>query len=241
MYHRDPEVDTMSTVSRRTLTDQVTEALLKLIADEGLTTGDSLPPAGVLAARFDVSSVVIREAVAQLAGRGVLSRRQGREPTVALPGAEILAEILTMHGRQENIPNRDFLVCRAVLEVQAAALAAAHGDTTSRAAALDPALEQLRAARARQAVVEADLALHLAVAELSGNRALKVILTSLVDVISAEIAQRTRGEKERQRLTSLSDHELIVAAIVDGDAPAARRAMIQHFEGPLPGFAASAG
>lgn len=230
----------MSTVSRRTLADQVSEALLELIVDEGLSTGDPLPAAGVLASRFDVSSVVIREAVAQLAGRGVLTRRQGREATVALPGAQILSEILTMHGRQENIPHRDFLVCRAALELQAAVLAAHHGDAASRAAALQPGLERLRSARVHSAVVQADLALHLAIAELSGNRALKVILTSLVDVISIEIAERTRGDKEKKRLASLNDHVSIVQAIVDGDATSARRSMAQHFEVALPGFAASA-
>jgi GntR family transcriptional regulator, transcriptional repressor for pyruvate dehydrogenase complex len=231
----------MATVSRRTLTDQVSEALLQLIADEGLSTGDSLPPAGVLAARFDVSSVVVREAVAHLAGRGVLIRRQGREATVALPGAQILAEILTLHGRQEKIPYSDFLVCRAALEMQAAALAAEQSDATSRAATLKPALDQLRSATAGEALVEADVALHLAIAELSGNRALKVILTSLVDVISTEISQRTRGDKAHQRVSSLHDHERVVEAIVDGDPASARRAMALHFEVTLPRFAASAG
>ncbi|WP_248761165.1 FadR/GntR family transcriptional regulator [Pseudarthrobacter sp. SSS035] len=227
----------MSVVSRRTLTDQVSEALLKIIVDDEMSTGDPLPPAGELAKRFDVSTVVIREAVAQLAGRGALSRRQGREPVVALPGADILAEILTMHGRQENIPPSDFLVCRAALELESAALAALNLGEHSRALALEPALATLRGAKRREAIVEADLALHLAIAELSGNRALKVILMSLVDVIATEITRRTPEENEEYRCASLRDHEAIVTAIVSGDAAAARRSMAAHFDAAMPGYA----
>lgn len=225
----------MSAISRRTLTDQVSDALLKIITDEELSTGDPLPPAGVLAKRFDVSNVVVREAVAQLAGLGVLSRRQGREPVVALPGSEILAEILTLHGRQENIPQSDFLVCRAALEVEAAGLAALRGNAVERSAALEPRLAALENAEARESIVEADFSLHLAIVELSGNRALKVILMSLVDVISSDISQRTHGEDQPHRVASFQHHKAVVQAIVDGDVGRARRSMTEHFEVALTG------
>jgi len=229
----------MQVFSRRTLTDQVSDALLKIIVEEEMATGDSLPPAGELARRFDVSTVVVREAVAQLAGRGIVSRRQGREPIVTLPGSEVLAEILLLHGRQERIPSSDFLACRAALEVQAAVLAARRGQESARAAALEPPLEALRAANEPTQIVQADLALHLAIVDLSGNRALRLILLSLVDVISTEITVRTRREDQEQRRRSVRDHAAIVSAIVSGDVSSARRTMAEHFDVALLGVAGS--
>lgn len=226
----------MTAVSRRTLTDQVSEALLELIASENLTTGDPLPSAGELAGRFDVSVVVVREAVAQLAGRGVLSRRQGREPTVALPGTELLSETLAMHARHDKIPSADFLLCRAALECEAAVLAATRGARADRALALEPALDRLRASQTARDVTEADLALHIAIADLSGNRALAVILTTLRDVVRHDISTRTRGPDSSSHAHSLQAHGAVVSSIIDGDPIRARQAMVEHFGTVLPGF-----
>ena len=66
-----------SILSRRTFTDQVAEAILELIRDRGLRDGDTLPPAAGMAERFGVSRPVLREALADLAGRGLSERQQG--------------------------------------------------------------------------------------------------------------------------------------------------------------------
>jgi DNA-binding GntR family transcriptional regulator len=49
--------------------------ILDLVADRGLKEGDFLPPTGELVARFDVNVVVVRKALAVLAGRGMPVRR----------------------------------------------------------------------------------------------------------------------------------------------------------------------
>jgi GntR family transcriptional regulator, transcriptional repressor for pyruvate dehydrogenase complex len=223
-------------VSRRTLTDQVSEAMLEIITEEGLSPGDPMPPAGALARRFDVSIVVVREAVAQLAGRGVLSRRQGREPIVATPGTDLLADTLVRHARHDKISSHDFLLCRAALECEAASLAAARDDRKTRAQALEAPLARLARSKTARAITEGDLGLHLAIANLSGNRAVAVILTSLHDVIRRDISTRIRRPYEPSQADSLGHHEEIVKSIVDGDPRRARKAMASHFDVVLPGF-----
>ena len=68
----------MTAVTRRTLTEQVADGILGLILDDGYAVGESLPSTSELGYRFDVSAVVVREAMATLAGRGIVVRRQGR-------------------------------------------------------------------------------------------------------------------------------------------------------------------
>lgn len=225
----------MGPVPRRTLVDQVSTALLDLIAEEALSPGDPMPATGELAKRFDVSVVVVREAIAQLAGGGILSRRQGRESIVSVPGSEIVADTLAMHAHHDKIPSEDFLICRAALELEAASLAACRGDASSRSARLEPALAKMVSAKSRKAFNEADIALHISIAELSGNRALTVILRSLHEVIRREIVRRTRSSSRQSQ--SVRDHEEVVRAIIAGDSSAARAAMAEHFDAALPGFA----
>lgn len=224
----------MTAVSRQPLTDQVSDALVKLIADEDLRSGSALPSTGELAKRFDVSVIVVREAIAHLAGRGLLLRRQGRETRVSLPGPQILADGMSVHAQQGDIPISDFLVCRAALEVQAAALAAVRHDASYRQNALEPSMSALRSASTHETFTTADLELHLAIASVSENAALVMILTSLHDVIRLELARRTRRDKAVQRSESLVRHELVVRAIVEGDPAMARQAMANHFRLVVP-------
>ena len=111
-------------IVRRSLTDLVADGISDIIETEGLTEGSFLPSTGELARRFAVSSVVVREAIAQLAGQGVLRRRQGREAVVSLPGPEALTTTLTIQAKHGRISADDILHCRVALETQAAILAA---------------------------------------------------------------------------------------------------------------------
>lgn len=221
----------MSIVSRQTLTDRVADAVLDLIFEEGLAEGDSLPSSGDLAKRFDVSVVVVREAMATLAGRGMLLRRQGRESVVAMPGPELMSSTMRLRAKQALISMEEFLDCRAALEVHAATLAAGALTGSERGQRLEPAVEAMReAARRPEALIDADLEFHTRVAELSGNRALQLILDSLRSVIREELARRTRGAGVDARRESVERHAVIADAIVAGDPAASAAAMQAHFE-----------
>ncbi len=65
---RSVDCRAMTAIPRRSLADQVAEGILALILDGPLAEGAPLPTTAELAARFDVSAVVVREAMAALAG-----------------------------------------------------------------------------------------------------------------------------------------------------------------------------
>ena len=88
------------------LTNVVSEQLLQLLKEQGLTEGDSIPPTGELATRFGVSRTVIREALAELTGRGLLRRQQGREGTVAIPGGDHLSTVFQSRVATEDVSFR---------------------------------------------------------------------------------------------------------------------------------------
>jgi DNA-binding FadR family transcriptional regulator len=223
----------MTAVTRRTLTDQVADGILELILRDGYGVGDSLPSTSELGGRFDVSAVVVREAMATLAGRGIVARRQGREPTVARPDAEVLDSILRVRIRQDGIDVGEFHQCRAALELQSAALAASAGSRESRAAALAPALAGLREWRVAAEIAEADRQFHLALAELSGNQVIRLLLTSLSSVLRDAVGDSLRRLLERRGdegpELNARMHERIADAVVAGDRAGAIEAMADHF------------
>lgn len=70
---------------RRPLVDRVVEVL---VTDE-LAVGDPFPSESALSARFDASRTSVRQALAELEGRGLLVTAHGKGRTVrALPGPD---------------------------------------------------------------------------------------------------------------------------------------------------------
>lgn len=221
----------VATLPRSSLSDQAAEAILELIDEDALGAGDALPAAGELARRFGVSVVVVREAIAALAGRGILIRSQGRETVVGRPGAEILDSILRVRMRQDGIAVDEFQQCRAALEAQSAILAASVPDAERRATALNGPLEAMRTAQDLDAFREADLLFHLALAQLAGNQALVLLLEALNTVVSHSLGELWRrvGERPDALARTVGHHEHIAEAVAAGDRDAAQRAMAVHF------------
>ncbi|HVL82330.1 MAG TPA: GntR family transcriptional regulator [Actinomycetota bacterium] len=216
----------------RSLADQAADAVLKMIVDRELAEGDPLPSSGELARTYGVSVLVIREALAGLSSLGVLQRRQGRESVVAAPSSDILSSVLRVWAHLEGIEVDEFLVARASLETRAAALAAAAPDAARKREALDVPLHGMRRARSERDFNDHDVAFHIAVASLSGNRAIALVLEAMHEVIRSfmDVTYRRAHTRDRRAVEiALGHHEDIAAAIVAGDPEAAAEAMTTHF------------
>lgn len=223
---------TPAPVPHRSLADQAADAVLELVLDQQLAEGDPLPPSGELAQRLGVSLIVMREALASLAARGILNRRQGRESVVALPDHEIVSSIVRVRAHLSAISVDDFQTARAALEIKAAALAAANPDATAREGLLGP-LGRLRAAKSEVEFNQHDLAFHMTIARLSENKAIELLLASLHDTITEMLDVSYRRVRSRAGEKGIEiavrNHERIAKAIVAGDSEAAAKAMEHHF------------
>lgn len=223
-----PEVD------HRPLSDQVADAVLDMVLAEGLVPGDPLPSARSLAERFDVSVVVVREAFSALAARGLLSRRQGREALVALPDYRLLGSLMHARAHLEGIAASDFQGAREVLEVEAARLAAFSRNPHKRSL-LEPHFRGMvaNAGVDEHARIKNDLGFHLALANLSGNPAIELVLNSLHEVIVihmqlANLEVEVRAGRRGHEM-SLAAHERVLNAVVGGDVDGAEAAVREHF------------
>lgn len=223
----------MKAIKRRSLVDQLVDQLTDLIIAERLDEGDHLPSAAEMAERFDVSVIVVREAIAVLVGRGVIERRQGKEPAIRRPGPEVLDALFRVRASQDGISTSEIMQCRSALEIQATALAAHAKSEEVRGALLRPLVQAMRDADGMDELVAADQAFHEGIVSLSENRALALMISALRSALQSGVNENwqrwftTRSSQSVEPAIRL--HEVIADAIIAGDRQAAIRAMADHF------------
>lgn len=227
-------------MKRQPLTEQVGDAIVEKILDEGLQAGDALPSTADLSESFGVSRTVVREALAELAARGIIERSQGRESVVASPGSHQLRELLSFRVRRDKVDGRAIMEFRQSIEVQAARLAAERASAES----LDDmtkAWDRLAAARGEANFYEADIDFHNSIARASGNILIELVLDSLVDLLRDVRRTSFRGRKRlgKDPHVVIEDHRRILDAIIEHDPDAAAAAMEAHIAATLRDVAAS--
>jgi DNA-binding FadR family transcriptional regulator len=194
------------------------------------TEGTRLPGDAELTAMFGVSRPVLRESVKTLVAKGLLSTKARVGTVVREHGAWNMfdADVLAWH-LDAGIDKRflgDLAEIRLAVEPRAAALAA-----TKRTAAdvveLRRSMERMRQESSDSVgFADADLALHVAVANASGNLFMRSIGHVIEAALRASFLLSAPTETE-DRETVLLWHQRIVDAIADGDAGLATRAMTE--------------
>ncbi len=202
---------------------------MEYIVSQGLRRGDPLPSTAELAQQFGVSRTVVREALAELAGRGVLTRSQGKETVVAEPGSEELANLFHFGMQVGGVTPEDVFEVRAALELTTARGAATQA-TDDDLAELRRLVELLAEATSDDEYHQRDIALHRQIAIASHNQLLILILDSLVDLLREVRVRATRNRQARGAGLDqmVEEHRRIVAAIAARDAPLAERLMSEH-------------
>lgn len=208
--------------------EETVERLLQAVRLGVVAPGQRLPPERELASRFRVSRERLRESLRVLVDAGYLEVRRGRyggtfvrtaQPGGAGPGA----------GPARSAGELDdALTFRRVVECGAAGAAAVAELGTAERDHLCALLAQTSAAPL-SAYQRLDSRLHLAIAEVTGSASL---IAAVADV-------RLRTNDLLQEIPVLApniehsnrQHELIVAAILAGDAAAAHGVMAEHLEG----------
>ncbi len=220
----------LDNLDRRPLYARVAEGITTMILDEGLKPGDDLPSEAALCARTGVSRVVVRGALAQLAGAGLIKLSNGRRPRVTSMNAAVLTASLSQGLATAQFSVSQALDVRNGIETSTAALAAENrsSEDIARLAQLCDQMEQAK--DSAETFADLDFRFHLAIAEATGNPLYSYIVQSLreiikTSVIAGRLAQSTSQEKRR----ILEDHRAIQSAIATGSAQAAAQAMQSHF------------
>lgn len=215
----------MAQVQRLPLADQAAELLMERIRSGEWALGARLPGETTLAPQLGVGRSTVREAIRQLAGRGVLASRQGAGVFVtALDTPEDWDAVLRRSGILSVIE------ARIAIESEAAALAA-HRRTPADLRAIRRALTEREAQRTDvEQHVDADTRFHRSIVVAAHNE----ILTELFDGFTPRLRQAmVEMLRIRNEFGGDADHEAhtrMADAIADRDPVSAASQSRAHLE-----------
>lgn len=205
----------------------IVNALESEIMDGSLTPGERLPSEEKLCARFEANRTVIREAIQQLRGRGMLRTLKGSGSYIADPSLETLASAIGTYSVLTHTDSYlEIIDFRILLETECARLAAINAG--------ERIIEMMRMAHEKmeksrgdtKRFGEADIAFHLAIAAGSKHNLYATVLSAL-EKRSIEFAHLNRGDSLWYD-NVIATHWEIFNAISDGDADKSATAMKRH-------------
>lgn len=222
----------MTRLRRVPLADQAADALFMRIRAGEWALGAKLPGETTLAPQLGVGRYTVREAIRQLAGRGVLDSRHGSGVYVtALEVPEEWEQVL----RRADIVT--VIEARTAIEVEAASLAATRR-TPSDLRMVRRALE-LRSipGESIEEHADADMALHRAIVIAAHNEVLTELFDGFVPRVRRAMVEMLRIRPVPDASADQDAHAVVVDAIADRMPDAAARASRAHLDALKAGFA----
>jgi GntR family transcriptional repressor for pyruvate dehydrogenase complex len=220
----------MRPVVRTSISDEIVDQIMALIASGDLKPGQRLPPERELCKTFQTGRPSLREAIRALCIVGVLNARVGDGTSVSVDGNKFLGKIVEWRLITEQHDLENLMEVRIALEGLAIANAARSADPTLIATLQKLMLRMKTAVDAmnQRLFVELDLEFHVTLASAARND----LLFDLVSMIRGQLANGlTRVAAHPRALPlSLKEHGQIVQAVKKHDPRAATAAMHNHLE-----------
>ncbi|MFK0386453.1 MULTISPECIES: FadR/GntR family transcriptional regulator [Rhizobium/Agrobacterium group] len=224
-----------TTVRGASLAATISAALRKDLTEGVFRPGDRLPSENALTREYSVSRTVVREAIAILRADGLVEARKGAGifALETKPKPDQPFKDLTTQRISSVI---ELLELRTVFEVESAGLAASRRSAAQIEAIIDAHQRVGDCLATGSPTRDADFELHLAIAEATQNRRfpefLQLIRSGIIP--RGELQGSAPGSRPKDyNLHLQEEHGLIVEAIIEGNATAARERMRAHLRGSL--------
>ncbi len=224
----------MNAVNKVSRSSTIVHRLEELILDGTLKPGDRLPSERQLSERLNASRPLIREAMKELRGRGVIETQHGRGSFVTgmldqVDAHNSLTRLYDSHPRLLF----DLLEVRERLEGQAAQMAAERAtdkDLYLIAKAFDAMNDEGSGERDVLLAAQLDHAFHRSIYEASHNPVLIHTLQNLMQLMLNSVVVSVSNLYHRDRPKQQIDayHRLIFNAIIDRKPDNAYRAAVAH-------------
>ena len=213
------------------LSERVVAALRGKVMAGEFAPGQKLPTESQLTETFGVSRTVVREAIATLAADGLVEAKQGAGVFVIERPAQAFVSISAEHGT--TISNAlNVLEVRMGIEIESAGLAAIRRNSAQEARIQEAFFEFERLLDIGQPTGKTDFAFHREIAAATNNPFYVEVLDALgsrtipCDVTSPWGTDSVLTREYQEGLQR--EHLVILRAISQGDADAARAGMRAH-------------
>nr|WP_230379522.1 FCD domain-containing protein [Microbacterium sp. ZXX196] len=209
----------------RGLSADVVAHLASLIGRGEFPPGARVPSERALADALAVSRTTVRQALAEMEARGMVTRHHGRGTIVAEPAEGADAVRGALAGAEGTW--RDVADLEDILEPGIASRAARRA-TQASVRRLENLVAEAEAAGDPGASAAADAEFHLALAEGAANPLVSAAARGLAGASAAGVAPA--HDTANGRAVALAGHRAILAAVRAGDGTGAAAAMARHLE-----------
>ena len=215
-------------IDRKKIWEEVADKMQALIISGFWQKGERLPGEVQLAKEFGVSRSTLREAIRQLSSKGLVQVRHGEGTFVWYPEADEFMSPLLPRLIMDREDITSIMEARSMVEVETARLAALRR-TDEELARLQELFEQMKeSVHDRKRFAKKDHAFHKQVA-LAAHNPIIIKIYEAVEVFL--VSQQLRIVDLADALErGVSDHQVILGAITNGDGPAAAEAMLNHIK-----------
>ncbi len=223
-----------------TIVESIVDQMVAQIQEGKLNPGDRLPSERHLIDILGVSRSSVREALQGLMVMGLVESRPGQGTFVSANRARLLPNLnsLAVADRLQREMRLQLVEARRIIEPPIARLAAERA-TPAGVAVLRQRLEAYNrepfARAAAPHLASPHTALHLALAEMSGNPFLVATVDNILRAVPATLRERERTALDdagvQQTIADeIAMHIAIVKAVEMGDAAAAFKTMDAHLD-----------
>ncbi|WP_204113610.1 FadR/GntR family transcriptional regulator [Shimia biformata] len=213
------------------LVGEAISAITAHIRENELAPGDRLPSESVFSRDLSVSRTVIREAFKSLAAMRLIEVQTGKRATVARLDHTSLSPLIEHGVSTEQISILQVYEVRRTIETRTATLAALHR-TEAQAREISGLAQTMQDSfSAPDAMMDADIAFHLAIARASKNPIYSLIVGAFEGVTRQTwpVGWKSRNREADQR-HMLDIHSDLAAAIAAGNPEQAAELMALHFD-----------
>lgn len=219
-------------ITKVRLSDQVFEALKRMIVEKGFSPGDKFHSENELTAMLGVSRSSLREAVRLLEVSGYVTVKHGKGIFVSDPasvGRKAFEEWL--HENETSLS--EHFEIRLIIDPKAAAYAALKADAADIARLRDICLRFKQGVENGDTadIIKTDEQFHLSLAKSTKNKTLYMIMKTMTQSLPEGwiSSLHVPGRMEK----TIKEHCAIVDAIEARDAARAERSMAEHLDNAL--------
>lgn len=209
--------------------DMVVQQLRRLIAENVIKPGDTLPSENQLAKRFQISKGYVREALKSLELYGVVKSIPGVGTIVSDLGKQSLNDFIANYMQFSVHDYRELLEVRALIE-PFTAYRAAENATEEELDAIGAIHDRLSEVIEKDEVdLELECAFHIEIAKASHNTVLATTMTAMLPGLIELIEELDIAKDGRHRKAHV-EHIKLYEALRNRDPKAARQAMELHMQ-----------
>lgn len=216
------------------LSAQLLDAITGLVENGSWKPGDKLPNEIELAASFNVSRNIMREAMKILNNFGVLESKAGIGTFVSEGARANIHSMRFFDKLKKNTSVEKILETRLVIEPDLAYYACLRA-TNEEIEELDSLVKAAEKTwKTRNYFFTEDFGFHVRLAQLSQNEILSNLVSTMLDQLkNGEYIQFNQYTKPEERNVRFDDHRRIVEALKKRDALLAQRIMYNHLFGRI--------